>query len=32
MCPYTSGAGPPKAEMPERVGGFPVDFLRQVVS
>ena len=26
------GAAPPKPVVPDRVGGFPVDFLRQVVS
>ena len=34
-CIYTShvcvGTVPPKPVMPDRVGGFPVDFLRQVV-
>lgn len=34
MCTYICvGAAPPKTEtIPDRVGGFPVDFLRQVVS
>ena len=33
VCVFvSSGAGvPSKPVMPERVGGFPVDFLRQVV-
>ena len=34
-CIYTHlmcvGTVPPKPVMPDRVGGFPVDFLRQVV-